>query len=143
MNRGVFAQKAHISPAVLSHIASGRNAPSLDLILAILRLFPDVDMQWLLLGKGDMYQTERMEAEIIHATKTPPNDGPVQPELFQAKPEVNSQQPPKIRQERTPDFQLLTRKIEELKFLVQLHTKNTADSISQLEAEIERMKGED
>jgi hypothetical protein len=90
-----------------------------------------------------MYQTERMEAEIIHATKTPPNDGPVQPELFQAKPEVNSQQPPKIRQERTPDFQLLTRKIEELKFLVQLHTKNTADSISQLEAEIERMKGED
>ena len=45
MNRGVFAQKAGISPAVLSHIASGRNAPSLDLVLSILRLFPDVALR--------------------------------------------------------------------------------------------------
>lgn len=141
MNRGVFAQKAGISPAVLSHIASGRNAPSLDLVLAVTRLFPDVALDWLLLGKGSMYQTVRIETEVVQTATAQASQSAIQPDLFQTQPEISSLPPTQTKPEQAPDFQLLTRKIEELKFLVHLHTKNTADSIAQLEAEVERIKG--
>jgi transcriptional regulator with XRE-family HTH domain len=142
MNRGLFAQKAGISPAVLSHIASGRNAPSLDLVLAMLRLFPEIDLNWLLLGKGNMYQNEKNDAAGIEDLPKERVPGTVvQPELFQVQIPINSPQTLQTQPEHTPDYQLLSRKIEELKFLVHLHTKNTADSIAQLEAEVERIKG--
>jgi DNA-binding XRE family transcriptional regulator len=140
MNRGVFAQKAGISPAVLSHIASGRNAPSLDLVLSILRLFPDVALEWLLLGKGTMHHTVKMNATIIQEATTQASQGPIQPDLFQTTPEIKSSESAQMTQERKPDLQLLTRKIEELKFLVHLHAKNATESLAQLEAEVESLK---
>jgi hypothetical protein len=36
----------------LSHLLSGRNKPSLDFILKILDVFPDVDLYWMINGKG-------------------------------------------------------------------------------------------
>jgi transcriptional regulator with XRE-family HTH domain len=143
MNRGLFAQKAGISPAVLSHIASGRNAPSLDLVLAILRLFPDIDLAWLLMGKGNMYLQE--QKDTVRVDELPPERAEVkviQPDLFQAQPPLQRQETVHTAPEPAPDFQLLTRKIEELKFLVHLHAKNTADSIAQLEEELIRIKGD-
>jgi hypothetical protein len=35
----------------LSHLLSGRNKPSLDFILKILDVFPDVDLYWMINGK--------------------------------------------------------------------------------------------
>lgn len=52
LSRQDFALKLDISPAVLSHIASGRNRPSLDMILSFLRVFPQVNPDWLLFGTG-------------------------------------------------------------------------------------------
>src|SRR5690606_20743360 len=36
----------------ISHLLSGRNNPSLDFILKILHQYPDVELYWLLNGKG-------------------------------------------------------------------------------------------
>ncbi|RAU83319.1 helix-turn-helix domain-containing protein [Pontibacter arcticus] len=49
-----FADGIEIPRAVLSHIMSGRNKPSLEVITKILQEHDDISLEWLLLGKGQM-----------------------------------------------------------------------------------------
>ncbi len=49
-----FADGMDVPRAVLSHILSGRNKPSLDVVLKIADTYNDVSLEWLLLGKGEM-----------------------------------------------------------------------------------------
>jgi len=58
MSRLEFATKLNISNAVLSHLASGRNKASLDLVIAVLTHFPKINPEWLILNKGEMYKSE-------------------------------------------------------------------------------------
>ena len=48
----MFADKIGVQRSSISHILSGRNKPSLDFILKVTSEFKDVDIQWLLNGKG-------------------------------------------------------------------------------------------
>ncbi len=52
LSASAFADIIKIQRSGISHIFSGRNKPSLDLILKIIEAFPDVTPEWLLLGKG-------------------------------------------------------------------------------------------
>jgi len=47
-----FAEKIGVQRSSISHILSGRNKPSLDFILKVLSSFPEVELYWLLNGKG-------------------------------------------------------------------------------------------
>jgi transcriptional regulator with XRE-family HTH domain len=47
-----FADKIGVQRSSMSHLLSGRNKPSLDFILKIVDFFPDVDLYWILNGKG-------------------------------------------------------------------------------------------
>ena len=49
-----FADRTGIQRASVSHILSGRNKPSLEVMLKIYDAFPDVDMKWLMMGVGDV-----------------------------------------------------------------------------------------
>lgn len=49
-----FADKIGVQRSSLSHLLSGRNKPSLDLILKIIAVFNEVDLYWILLGKGEI-----------------------------------------------------------------------------------------
>ncbi len=49
-----FADKIGVQPSNISHIMSGRNKPSLDLVMKILKKFPEVRSEWLLNGQGTM-----------------------------------------------------------------------------------------
>ena len=53
LNASAFADKIGVQRSSLSHLLSGRNKPSLDFILKILEVFPDVDLYWILNGKGN------------------------------------------------------------------------------------------
>lgn len=53
-----FAQQIGISAAALSHVTSGRNRPSLELVLKILNKHPNVNSEWLLFGKGSMVKMQ-------------------------------------------------------------------------------------
>lgn len=53
-----FADKIGVQRSSLSHLLSGRNKPSLDLILKITAIFPDVDLYWILNGKGTFPKNE-------------------------------------------------------------------------------------
>lgn len=58
-----FADTLQIGRAVISHILNGRNNPSLDIITKILAHMPQIDSDWLLTGKGDMYRTSDTEKQ--------------------------------------------------------------------------------
>ena len=49
-----FAKKIGISTSSLSHIFSGRNNPSLDVVMCIHKACPYVNLYWLLYGEGEM-----------------------------------------------------------------------------------------
>ena len=50
-----FAEEIGIQPSGMSHIMGGRNNPSLEFVTKVLRRYPEIDANWLLLGKGEMY----------------------------------------------------------------------------------------
>lgn len=52
-----FADVIGVQRSAISHILSGRNKPSFDLIQRILTKFPRVSSEWLLMGRGEMYKT--------------------------------------------------------------------------------------
>lgn len=53
-----FADEIGVQRSSISHILSGRNMPSLDLITKILKRFPEIDSEWLLNGKGTMMKNQ-------------------------------------------------------------------------------------
>ena len=52
LTSSLFADKIGVQRSSISHILSGRNKPSLDFILKVTNTFKDVDIYWLLNGKG-------------------------------------------------------------------------------------------
>lgn len=48
-----FADKTGVQRASISHILSGRNKPSLDVMLKIYEAFPGLDIKWLMTGVGE------------------------------------------------------------------------------------------
>ena len=64
-----FADEIGVQRSSISHILSGRNNPGYDFIQKILKRFPNLNADWLLMGQGKMYKTE------------------LQPSLFDTRPE--------------------------------------------------------
>lgn len=61
-----FSEKVGIQRSSLSHLFSGRNKPSIDLLLKIKKQFPDTDLEWLITGEsiGSVDSTAQKEKEI-------------------------------------------------------------------------------
>src|SRR6056297_2811471 len=53
-----FADKIDVGRSSISHLLSGRNKPSLDFVMKIVSAFPDVELYWLLNGKGTFPRSE-------------------------------------------------------------------------------------
>lgn len=51
-----LAELLEINPAGISHILAGRNKPGFDLLQKILRRFPRINPDWLLLDSDQMYR---------------------------------------------------------------------------------------
>lgn len=70
LNASSFADKIGVQRSSLSHLLSGRNKPSLDFILKILEVFPDVDLYWIINGKGNFPKNSDENRSGIIAEKT-------------------------------------------------------------------------
>jgi len=64
-----FAEEIGVQKSGISHIISGRNNPSLDFIQKVMQRFPEINVDWLIQGKGPMIKSETNKNELIH---TPP-----------------------------------------------------------------------
>ncbi|MFD1061747.1 helix-turn-helix domain-containing protein [Winogradskyella litorisediminis] len=58
-----FAEKIGVQRSSISHILSGRNKPSLDFVMKVLQAYPEVDLYWLMNGKGH-FPTE--SKKVVH-----------------------------------------------------------------------------
>lgn len=47
-----FSEKIAFNRSTISHLLSGRNKPSLEFVMKVLQTYPEVDLYWLLNGKG-------------------------------------------------------------------------------------------
>ncbi len=85
-----FAEMLGINPAGVSHILAGRNKPGFELLQKILRRFPRVSPDWLLIDQGPMYRSDAADAEPAIAASAPmtsPIASSPSASLFEALPE--------------------------------------------------------
>ena len=78
MTAAQFAEKIGISASSLSHILSGRNNPSLDVVTKIHQACSYLSLSWLLYGEGDM--------ENLPATPVSENPGVAGISLYDESP---------------------------------------------------------
>lgn len=73
LSASAFADRIGVQRSGISHILAGRNKPSLDFVLKIVREFESVDLYWLLLGKGSFppADTKAPEKTISPIPDTP------------------------------------------------------------------------
>ena len=57
LSNAEFAEKIGISTSSLSHIFSGRNKPSLEVVMRIHKACPYININWLLYGEGEMEES--------------------------------------------------------------------------------------
>ncbi len=62
LSASAFADKVGVQRSSISHILSGRNKPSLDFILKVLHAYPEVNLYWLINGKGS-FPSDSTDAE--------------------------------------------------------------------------------
>ena len=53
-----FARLLDVQPSSISHILSGRNKPSFDFVVKILKAFPDLNPDWLLLDSDQVFRSD-------------------------------------------------------------------------------------
>jgi len=80
-----FAEKIGVQRSSISHILSGRNKPSLDFVMKVLHSYPEVELYWLMNGKGEFPSEAKISESPISNLVTPP----VTPKT--ALPEFNSE----------------------------------------------------
>jgi transcriptional regulator with XRE-family HTH domain len=52
LSASAFAERIQVQRSSISHLLSGRNKPSLDFVMRVVREFDQVELYWLLNGKG-------------------------------------------------------------------------------------------
>jgi transcriptional regulator with XRE-family HTH domain len=61
LSAAAFSDAIDVGRSSISHILSGRNKPSLDFVLKIVQTYPEVELYWLLNGKGNFPATAKQE----------------------------------------------------------------------------------
>lgn len=64
-----FADTIGIQRSGMSHILAGRNNPSLDFVLKVLNVFPEISPAWLLQGKGEMYANLSVPKNMVSTSQ--------------------------------------------------------------------------
>ena len=71
LNASALADSLGVLRSSISHLLSERNKPSLDFVLKIIDKYPEVDLYWLLYGKGSFPKEEKKTAPTPLPTEIP------------------------------------------------------------------------
>lgn len=83
LSASAFADKIQVQRSSISHLLTGRNKPSLEFVLKVVKTFPEVNLYWLLNGKG-VFPVSKKDASPTPVTEDPPrqiNEGSPQKEI--------------------------------------------------------------
>lgn len=64
MSQTQFAETINVARASVSHLLAGRNNPGYDFMKSVMQKFPNLNMEWLILGKGKMYKDQQPEQPL-------------------------------------------------------------------------------
>jgi len=84
MTAAQFADEIGVQKSSISHILSGRNNASLDFIQKVLLSYPEVNMEWLMFGKGPLFKGTDMAANASNSedSGTEPSQNSASVDLF-------------------------------------------------------------
>lgn len=68
LSASAFAEKIGAQRSSISHLLSGRNKPSLDFVMKILASFPEINLYWLLNGKGEFLKSDVPQKTLFETT---------------------------------------------------------------------------
>lgn len=91
LSASAFADKINVQRSSLSHLLSGRNKPSLDFIIKVIEVFPEVDLYWILNGKGTFPKSEKNFS--IQSTKQEVTTDKINTSDLFSNDQTNSKQP--------------------------------------------------
>lgn len=116
-----FADKIEVQRSAISHITSGRNKPSLEFLIKIKNVFPEIDTEWLFLGT-------QKEAEIHQ----PISNSTLSPTLFDLE-ELDEK---KIKEENIIEInknttESISKDSKKIKKVVLFYEDGTFDDFSQ------------
>ena len=131
LTAGEFAKQVGIQPGAVSHLISGRNKPSLDVVQKILNAFRNINPDWSLFGAGPMNRggndafPKRSIAEptLFDDANAAPEDNPIDdtPAEDSTSPELKKTEP----------FTMVTQKCDsrELKKIIVFYSDGTFEEL--------------
>ena len=77
ISQSQFSDKLGVARASVSHILSGRNRPGFDFMERMARLYPNLNLEWFITGKGKMYKSnnEQVAPRLWEDDDEPENSG--------------------------------------------------------------------
>lgn len=76
MTQQQFAQHIDMAPATLSSIFNGRTKPTLNIVEAVTKKFPGINVEWLMFGSGPMMRPSSPSPSPSEATLDAPSPTP-------------------------------------------------------------------
>ncbi len=70
LSAAAFADKIDVQRSSISHLLSGRNKPSLEFVLKVVDAFPEVNLYWLLNGKGSFPSASEIPTSALPPSAT-------------------------------------------------------------------------
>lgn len=64
-----FAELIQVNASAMSHILNGRNKPGFDVLEKIVQAFPDVNLNWLISGQGNIYNSVPQNTNLSEKDK--------------------------------------------------------------------------
>lgn len=92
-----FATMIGVHASAISHILNGRSKPGFDVLAKIVQTFPDISLDWLIAGKGNMYGKNNPVLPIVDIT----TENKTQPDTIPQKEAPISE----VREEVAPVYQ--------------------------------------
>ena len=84
LTQAQFADSINVAKASISHILAGRNKPGYEFIVNMMKAYPDLNIEWMLTGKGKMYRSAN-QGSVARAQDSPSGndeDAPIELGLF-------------------------------------------------------------
>lgn len=148
MTAGTFADSIGVQQSTLSHVTSGRNRPSLDVVMKVHQTYRYVNLEWLLYGKGEMINENSSISSVPAASSTVPSySDQIYPSLFDQNPENQDVEPNDFKNRKEialemPNLEHKPAVIQEIKYVERPHRKITEIRIFFDDNTYETFKGE-
>ena len=89
ISQSQFAERLGVAKASVSHILAGRNKPGFDFIESLSRQFPNLNLEWLIGGRGRMYKITGQESQNLkEIVESPAISRPESGDFFDETPET-------------------------------------------------------